>query len=74
MSSLDTATRTQRAKAILRDMPEKYPGFKLGCTNYLARKMDVRYSEAWDIMDALELSGFISASDGHGRRTLMEWP
>lgn len=60
----------ERAKACLRDQPEREPGFKLGSISYLQRKMGIGYGAAWDIIDELVEAGFISEADEHGRRTI----
>ncbi len=74
MSDLFSATDDQvdieRAKAILRDQPEREQGFKLGSISYLQRKMGISYGDAWGIMDELVETGFISEADEHGRRTV----
>lgn len=71
-ASAIAATPRQRAEAILRAMKPDRKGRLLGCISYLAKEMNVPYSMAWDMMDRLEAAGFITETDGHGRRTLVQ--
>lgn len=70
-AAVGTKTELERAKEVLRAMPDNKDGMKLGAISYLARTGGMAFSAAWDLMDRLVKQGFISETDGHGRRTLL---